>query len=49
LKDPAVVKFHNDLGMTLMPDMAGAKLHDFIVDEQAKWKDVIERTGASAD
>ena len=49
LKDPAVVKFHNDLGMTLMPDVAGTKLHDFIVDEQAKWKEVIVRTGASAD
>jgi tripartite-type tricarboxylate transporter receptor subunit TctC len=49
LKNPAVVKFHNDLGMTLMPDVAGTKLHDFIVDEQAKWKEVIVRTGASAD
>jgi tripartite-type tricarboxylate transporter receptor subunit TctC len=49
LKDPAVVKFHNDLGMTLMPDVAGSKLHAFVVEEQAKWKDVIVRTGASAD
>jgi len=49
LKDPAVVRFHNDLGMTLMPDVAGAKLHDFVVEEQAKWKEVIVRTGASAD
>jgi tripartite-type tricarboxylate transporter receptor subunit TctC len=49
LKDPAVVKYHDDQGVTLMPDVAGTKLRDFIVKEQAKMKEVIERSGASAD
>ena len=49
LKDPTVVKYHDDQGVTLMPDVGGTKLRDFIVKEQAKMKEVIERSGASAD
>jgi tripartite-type tricarboxylate transporter receptor subunit TctC len=49
LKDPAVIKYHDDQGVTLMPDVGPAKVKDFIVKEQAKFKDIIERTGASAD
>ena len=49
LKDPAVVKYHDDQGVTLMPDVSGTQLRDFIVREQAKMKEVIERSGASAD
>jgi tripartite-type tricarboxylate transporter receptor subunit TctC len=49
LKDPAVVKYHDDQGVTLMPDVGPEKLRGFIVSEQAKFKDIIERTGATAD
>ena len=49
LKDPTVVKYHDDQGVTLMPDVAGTQLRDFIVKEQAKMKEVIERSGASAE
>lgn len=49
LKDPTVVEYHDKQGVTLMPDVSGAKLRDFIVKEQAKMKEVIERSGASAD
>ncbi len=49
LKDPSVVKYHADQGVTLMPDVGPDKLRDFIVKEQAKMKAVIERSGASAD
>lgn len=48
LKDPTVVEYHDKQGVTLMPDVSGAKLRDFIVKEQAKMKEVIERSGASA-
>ena len=49
MKDPTVVKYHDDQGVTLMPDVAGTQLRDFIVKEQAKMKEVIERSGASAE
>lgn len=49
LKEPAVIKYHDDQGVALMPDVGPAKLKDFIISEQAKFKDVIERTGASAE
>lgn len=47
LKDPAVIKYHDDQGVTLMPDMPGDRLRDFIVKEQAKFKDLVERSGAA--
>jgi tripartite-type tricarboxylate transporter receptor subunit TctC len=49
LKDPAIIKYHDDQGVTLMPDVGAPKLKDFIVSETAKFKDLIERTGATAD
>jgi tripartite-type tricarboxylate transporter receptor subunit TctC len=49
LKDPAVVKYHDEQGVALMPDVGPEKLRAFIVSEQAKFKDIIERTGATAD
>jgi tripartite-type tricarboxylate transporter receptor subunit TctC len=49
LKDPAIVKYHDDQGVTLMPDVDGPKVRDFIVKETAKFKELIERTGATAD
>lgn len=49
LKDPAIIKYHEDQGVLLMPDVDGPKLKPFIVSEQAKFKEMIEATGASAD
>ena len=49
LKDPAIVKYHDDQGVTLMPDVDGPKVRNFIISEQAKFKELIERTGATAD
>ncbi len=49
LKDPAIIKYHDDQGVTLMPDVDGPKVREFIVKETAKFKDLIERTGATAD
>lgn len=49
LKDPAVIKYHDDQGVALMPDVGPVALKEFIVSEQAKFKEIIERTGASAD
>jgi tripartite-type tricarboxylate transporter receptor subunit TctC len=48
LKDPAVVKYHDDQGVTLMPDLSGSKLREFVVMEQAKMKELVERSGATA-
>ncbi len=45
LKEPAVIKYHDDQGVTLFPDMRGEKLKNFIVIEQAKFKDIVERAG----
>ena len=47
LKDPAVVKYHDDQGVTLMPDMQGARLREFAIKEQAKFKELVERSGAT--
>jgi hypothetical protein len=47
LKDPAVIKYHDDQGVTLMPDMPGDRLREFIIKEQAKFKDLVERSGAA--
>ena len=49
LKDPGIIKYHEDQGVLLMPDVDGPKLKPFIVSEQAKFKEMIEATGASAD
>ena len=49
LKDPAIVKYHEDQGVTLMPDVDGPKVREFIAKEIAKFKDLIERTGVKAD
>jgi tripartite-type tricarboxylate transporter receptor subunit TctC len=47
LKDPSVIKYHDDQGVTLMPDMPGDRLREFIIKEQAKFKDLVERSGAA--
>lgn len=45
LKEPSVIKYHDDQGVTLFPDMRGDKLKNFIISEQAKFKDIVERAG----
>lgn len=47
LKDPNIVKYHDEQGIALMSDVDGPKLKDFIIGETAKFKELIERTGAS--
>lgn len=47
LKDPAVVKYHDDQGVTLMVDVGGERLREFIIKEQAKFKVLVERSGAA--
>jgi tripartite-type tricarboxylate transporter receptor subunit TctC len=49
LKDPGIIKYHDDQGVTLMPDVDGPKVREFIIKETAKFKDLIERTGATAE
>jgi len=49
LKDPGIIKYHDDQGVTLMPDVDGPKVRDFVISETAKFKDLIERTGATAE
>jgi tripartite-type tricarboxylate transporter receptor subunit TctC len=49
LKDPGIIKYHDDQGVTLMPDVDGPKVREFIISETAKFKDLIERTGATAE
>lgn len=48
LKDPSVVKYHDDQGVALMPDVQGARLREFVVREQEKMKMLIERAGVPA-
>jgi tripartite-type tricarboxylate transporter receptor subunit TctC len=49
LKDPGIIKYHEDQGVTLMPDVDATKTREFIISETAKFKDLIERTGVTAD
>jgi tripartite-type tricarboxylate transporter receptor subunit TctC len=49
LKDPGIIKYHDDQGVVLMPDVDGPKVREFIIKETAKFKDLIERTGATAE
>jgi tripartite-type tricarboxylate transporter receptor subunit TctC len=45
LKDPRVVKYHEDLGATLMSDMGPRETRDYIVAETAKMKELVARAG----
>lgn len=49
LRDPRVVKFHESQGVVLMSDIGASAMRDFVVAEAAKFKDIIERTGATAE
>ena len=49
LKDPGIIKYHDDQGVTLMPDVDGPRVREFVISETAKFKDLIERTGATAE
>lgn len=48
LKNPSIVKYHEEQGVALMPDTDASKVHAFIASETAKFKDLIERTGSTA-
>ena len=37
--------YHDDQGVTLMPDVSGPRLRDFILKEQVKFKELVERSG----
>lgn len=45
LKDPRVVKYHEDLGATLMSDMGPREARDYMVAETAKMKELVDRAG----
>lgn len=49
LKDPNVVAYQNERGAVILSDMGPAKLREFVTSEQAKLKDIIEKTGATPD
>lgn len=49
LRDQRVVKFHEDQGVVLMSDTGASKMRDFVIAEAAKFKGIIERTGATAE
>jgi tripartite-type tricarboxylate transporter receptor subunit TctC len=46
-KDPAVVSYYESQGANILDDMDQQKLHSFIISEQAKHKDMIERAGVT--
>lgn len=45
LKDPRVVKYHDDLGATIMKDMGPQATRDYMATETAKMKELVERAG----
>lgn len=49
LKDPTIVKHQSERGVALLSDVGPVKLRSFVVNEQAKLKDIIEKTGATPD
>jgi len=49
LKDPRVVKFHDDQGVVLMSDTGASQMRAFVIAEAEKFKRIIERTGAKAE
>lgn len=46
-KDPAVINFYNSQGSNIREDMTPDKLRSFILEEQTKHKDMIERAGVT--
>jgi tripartite-type tricarboxylate transporter receptor subunit TctC len=49
LRDPVLVKYYEDNGSIVMADYSKEKLTEFYVAEIAKFKKVIERSGATAE
>lgn len=45
LKDPRTIKYHDDLGATLMSDMGPQATRDYMIAETAKMKTLLERAG----
>ena len=48
-KDPAVVKFNEDAGSTVLQGTVKDKARDFYISEGAKFKLLIEKSGATAE
>ena len=49
LKKPEVVAYFESNGSAVMPPLTGEKLTQFIVDENAKFKALVEKSGATAE
>ncbi len=49
LKDPAIVKYYSDQGAIILPDMSPERLRGFVLDEQRKFKEIIERAGITSE
>ena len=48
-KDPAIVKFSEDAGSTVLQGVVKDKARDFYISEGAKFKLLIEKSGATAE
>jgi tripartite-type tricarboxylate transporter receptor subunit TctC len=48
-KDPAIVRFYNDAGSTVLEGVIKDKARDFYISEGAKFKLLIEKSGATAE
>lgn len=49
LKDSAILKHQNERGVAVLSDMGPVKLKSFVVSEQVKLKEIIDKTGATPD
>ena len=49
LKKPEVVTYFESNGSSVMPPLTGDKLMKFMVDENAKFKSLVEKSGATAE
>lgn len=49
LKKPEVVSYFETNGSAVMPPLTGDKLKQFVIDENAKFKALVEKSGASAE
>lgn len=49
LKDSAILKHQNERGVAVLSDMGPVKLKSFVMSEQVKLKEIIDKTGATPD
>jgi tripartite-type tricarboxylate transporter receptor subunit TctC len=43
MHEPATIKYYEDTGSMILPDMPGAKLTDFLISERTKMKAIVEK------